>query len=108
MNRTPGRNSASALTLPSWLELQVARTPDAVALTFQGSHLTFRELNCRANQVAHRLRQCGVGRDTLVGLFMDRSVELAVGLIGILKAGGAYLPLEVSLPEMTAPFARTT
>lgn len=87
------------LTLHSWFEQQVAQTPDAVALTFQGVHLTYRELNRRANQVAHRLRQCGVGRDTLVGLFMDRSVELAVGLIGILKAGGAYLPLDPAYPR---------
>ena len=86
-------------------EEQVERTPEAVAVVYEGASLTYRELNGRANQLAHRLRELGVGPDVLVGLCAERSLEMIVGLLGILKAGGAYLPLDPHLP--TAQVATT-
>lgn len=80
-------------------ETQVERTPEAVALVAGVTHLSYRELNRQANQVAHYLRKLGVGPDALVGLCMERSVDLFVGLLGILKAGGAYVPLDAALPS---------
>jgi len=80
-------------------EQQVERTPDAVAAVFENQQLTYLELNRRANQLAHRLRKFGVGPDVLVGLAVERSLEMLVGLLGILKAGGAYLPLDPSHPR---------
>jgi amino acid adenylation domain-containing protein len=79
-------------------EEQVSRTPEAVALIYEKEELTYTELNTRANRLAHYLRECGVAADQLVGLCMERSVELVVGLLGILKAGGAYVPLDPSYP----------
>jgi amino acid adenylation domain-containing protein len=76
----------------------VVRAPNEIALICEDHHLTFRELNARANQVANRLQQLGVGPDTLVGLCVERSPEMIVGLLGILKAGGAYVPLDPSYP----------
>src|SRR6266571_357082 len=86
-------------TVHGWIEAQVERTPDAVAVTFEGEDLTYRELNRRANQVAHHLKGLGIGPDALVGVFLERSLELVVGLLGILKAGGAYLPLDTVYPK---------
>ena len=85
-------------TLPELFEAQVERTPEAVALVFEGESLTYRELNARANQLAHYLRDQGVKPETLVGLCVERSLEMIVGLLGVVKAGGGYLPLEPSLP----------
>jgi len=79
-------------------EEQVARTPDAVALRFEGRALTYRELNRRANRLAGRLTAAGVGPDVLVGLVAERSFEMVVAVLAILKAGGAYVPLDASLP----------
>lgn len=75
------------------------RTPNAVAVTFEGERLTYRELNQRANQLAHYLRRMGVGPDVLVGLMVDRSPEAIVGILGVLKAGGAYVPLDPQYPS---------
>ncbi len=82
----------------SWFEEQVARTPDAVAVVYEHQQLTYSELNCRANQLAHYLRSLGVGADVLVGICVERSLEMIVGLLGILKAGGAYVPLDPEYP----------
>jgi amino acid adenylation domain-containing protein len=79
-------------------EEQVARTPAAVALTFDGRHLTYRELNERANRLARHLSRAGVGRDSIVPICVERSIEMVVGLYGILKAGAAYLPLDPAYP----------
>jgi amino acid adenylation domain-containing protein len=79
-------------------EDQVAQTPNAVAVVCEGAHLTYQELNRRANQVAHHLRMLGVGPEVLVGLCTERSLEMVVGLLGILKAGGAYVPLDPTYP----------
>jgi amino acid adenylation domain-containing protein len=86
-------------SLHQLFEAQVARTPEAVALVWGQQELTYGELNRRANQVAHHLRTLGVGQETLVGLCLERSVEMVVGLLGILKAGGAYVPLDPAYPK---------
>ena len=78
---------------------QVEKTPTAVAVEFGETKLTYRELNERANQLAHYLRTAGVGPDVLVGVCIERSAELVVALLGILKAGAAYLPLETEYPS---------
>src|SRR6266516_50321 len=80
-------------------EAQVARTPDAVALKHDAGTISYRELNCRANQLAHRLRSLGVGPESLVGVYLERSVEMVVSLLGVLKAGGAYVPLDAVYPQ---------
>jgi len=80
-------------------EEQVKQTPDAVAVIWENQHLTYRELNSRANQLAHYLRSLGVAPDTLVGLCVERSLEMIVGILGILKAGGAYVPLDPAYPK---------
>lgn len=79
-------------------EEQVARTPEAVAVVFEQQQLTYQELNSRANQLAHYLRTLGVSADVLVGICIERSLDMMVGLLGILKAGGAYVPLDPSYP----------
>src|SRR5262249_26659395 len=91
-------------TLPELFEAQVARTPDAVAVVFADGTLTYGELNARANQLAHHLRALGVGPEVVVGLCVERSLELLIGLLGILKAGGAYLPLDPSYPRERLAF----
>ncbi len=77
---------------------QVARTPDAIAVSFEGQSLSYRELDERSNQVAQHLRSLGVGPEVLVGLCVERSAEMVVGLLGVLKAGGAYVPLDPAYP----------
>jgi amino acid adenylation domain-containing protein len=85
-------------------EAQAERTPDAAAVVFEGSQLTYRELNERANQLAHHLQKLGVGPDVLVGLFMERSLEMVIGMYGILKAGGAYVPMDPEYPPERVAF----
>lgn len=80
-------------------EEQVERTPEAVAVIYEGKSLSYAELNGRANRLAHHLRAAGVGPDQLVGICVERSLEMVVGLLGILKAGGAYLPLDPAYPS---------
>jgi len=79
-------------------ESQVERIPDAVAVVFEHQQLTYRELNQRANQLAHHLQTLGVRAEVLVGLCVERSLEMIIGLLGILKAGGAYVPLDPNYP----------
>ena len=79
-------------------EEQVKRTPEAVAVVYSDQQLTYNELNCRANQLAHYLQSLGVKPDQLVGICLERSLEMIVGLLGILKAGGAYVPLDPEYP----------
>src|SRR5262249_47946692 len=86
-------------TLPELFAAQALKTPDAVAVVFEDRQLTSRELDERSNQVARHLRGRGVGPEVVVGLCLERSLELMVGLIGILKAGGAYLPLDPDHPR---------
>ncbi|MEM9092190.1 MAG: condensation domain-containing protein, partial [Cyanobacteria bacterium P01_F01_bin.53] len=88
-------------------EAQVELTPDAVAVVFEDQQLTYGELNARANQLAHYLQDLGVGPEVLVGLCVERSIEMVVGLLGILKAGGAYVPLDPSYPTARLEFMLT-
>ncbi|UCD34366.1 MAG: amino acid adenylation domain-containing protein [Nitrospiraceae bacterium] len=85
-------------------EEQVERTPDAAAVIFEERQLTYGELNSRANQLAHYLRKHGVGPDTLVGICVERSLEMVIAILGILKAGGAYVPLDPAYPEERLAF----
>ena len=85
-------------TIAQLFEQQAARTPDAVAVVSAGRSLTYRELDHRSNQLARHLQQFGVQRETLVGIAVERSVEMMVGLLAILKAGGAYVPMDPSYP----------
>jgi amino acid adenylation domain-containing protein len=80
-------------------EAQVERNPEAEAVVYGEQRLSYEELNRRANQLAHYLRGQGVGAETLVGLCIERSLEMVVGILGILKAGGAYVPLDPSYPR---------
>src|SRR6267143_996509 len=83
---------------PRLLEGQVARHPTKTAVACEEKSLTYSELNARANQLARHLRALGVGRDSVVGICIDRSLEMAVAILGILKSGGAYLPLDPEYP----------
>jgi amino acid adenylation domain-containing protein len=85
-------------------EAQVERTPDAVAIVFEERQLTYRELNARANQLAHYLQNRGVRSEVLVAICIDRSVEMLVAIWGILKAGGAYVPIEPIYPAERIAF----
>jgi len=80
-------------------EEQVEGSPDAVAVVLEDQQLTYKELNSRANQLAHYLQRLGVGPESLVAICLDRSIDMIVGLLGILKAGGAYVPLDPSYPK---------
>ncbi len=89
----------SAAPLHRLIEAQAARTPEAVAVEFEGERLTYRELDQAAGRLAERLRLLGLGPEPLVGLAMERSPELVVALMGILKAGAAYVPLDPAYPR---------
>lgn len=78
---------------------QVAQTPDAVAITFADEQLTYQQLNARANQLAHYLQSLGVEPEFKVGLCVERSLEMIIGILGIIKAGGAYIPLDPNYPQ---------
>ena len=86
------------------VEAQVERTPDKTAVLFGQQSLTYQELNDRANQLAHFLRTLQVGPETLVGICVDRSLEMVIGLLAILKAGAAYVPLDPSYPQERLTF----
>ncbi len=86
------------------VEEQAERTPDDVAVTVGSHRLTYRELNRRANQVAHRVRELGAGPDALVGICLDRSPDLIAAVLGVLKAGAAYLPLDPEYPAERLAF----
>jgi amino acid adenylation domain-containing protein len=83
---------------------QARRTPQAVAVWFDGQSLTYAQVETRANRLAHHLRRLGVGPDVLVGLCIERSLDLPVALLGILKGGGAYVPLDPSFPQQRLAF----
>ncbi|MEH2404597.1 MAG: amino acid adenylation domain-containing protein [Nostoc sp.] len=85
-------------------ETQVEKTPDAIAVVFEEELISYRELNLRANQLAHYLQSLGVGSEVLVGLCVERSLEMVVGVLGILKAGGAYVPLDYAYPQERLAF----
>src|SRR6185437_15829684 len=95
----PAQQYQQEQLLQELFEAQVPLHPDAVAVAYEGESLTYAELNIRANQLAWHLRERGVGPDRLVGICMERSLEMVVGLLGVLKAGGAYVPLDPSYPS---------
>jgi len=80
-------------------EQQAARTREAIAVEFEGERLTYHELNARSNQLARHLQTLGVGPETLVGICVERSIEMVVGLLGILKTGGGYVPVDPEYPQ---------
>jgi len=85
-------------------EAQSERSPAAIAVVCQRRELTYQELNCRANQLAHVLKQMGVGPEALVGLYLERSLEMIVALLAVLKAGGAYVPMDTAYPRERLAF----
>jgi len=92
-------NYPKDLCIHQLFEAQVEQTPDAIALVFEDEQLTYQQLNNRSNQLAHYLQKLGVGSEVLVGICLERSVEMVVGLLGILKAGAAYVPLDPTYPQ---------
>ena len=103
-------NAATAAFLPrdrclqEMFQEQVERTPDQPALVAGAEQFTYLELNRRANQLAHHLRSLGIGPESLVGVLMERSADMVVGLLAILKAGGAYVPLDAAYPKQRISF----
>ena len=120
-------SSINLLSIPEWIELtaqsdkavgaqdfgtcihrlfenQVKQTPGAIAVQWENEKLTYWELDQRANQLAHHLIKVGVGQEQIVGLYVDRSIEMVVGILGILKAGGAYLPIDLAYPPERIAF----
>jgi amino acid adenylation domain-containing protein/non-ribosomal peptide synthase protein (TIGR01720 family) len=97
-NETARPYPGDEVTIQRLFEEQVERTPERVAVHFEGEELTYAELNSRANRLARTLQQKGVGPEKLVGICLQRSLEMVVGLLGILKAGGAYVPIDPSYP----------
>jgi len=91
-------------TIIDLFQEQVEKTPDNIAVVFENQSLSYRDLNTKANQLAHYLMTIGVSRETLVGICVDRSLDMVVGLLGILKAGAAYVPLDPNYPEKRLQF----
>jgi amino acid adenylation domain-containing protein/non-ribosomal peptide synthase protein (TIGR01720 family) len=87
-----------------WFESQVECTPDKIAVVYENQQLTYTHLNQRANQLAHHLQQLGVGPEVLVGICVERSLDMVVGVLGILKAGGAYVPIDPTYPKERLAF----
>ncbi|OKP94754.1 non-ribosomal peptide synthetase [Paenibacillus sp. P32E] len=97
MNKTD-KIAIEQLTLVERFERQVAQDPDRIAILFEQSRVTFGELNAKANQMARKLRTKNIGRDTIIGLYMQRSMEMIVGMLAVMKAGAAYVPIDPSYP----------
>ena len=104
LDREPGNERAAATTLPALFAAQAVRTPDAVAVVFEDRQLSYAALEAHANRLAHHLRGLGAGPETVVGLCVERSPEMVIGLLGILKAGAAYLPLDPQYPRERLAF----
>ncbi|MFF5020274.1 amino acid adenylation domain-containing protein, partial [Streptomyces sp. NPDC001165] len=96
--------SVPPTTLPALFQDQAARTPEATAVVFDGTTLTYGELNIRANRLAHHLIEHGVGPEDIVGMALPRSIDLVVAMLGVLKAGAAYLPIDTEYPEERVRF----
>ncbi|HSD46007.1 MAG TPA: amino acid adenylation domain-containing protein, partial [Pyrinomonadaceae bacterium] len=104
---TEWNDTAVNWTEPSFVglfEKQVELTPDVAAVEFAGQHLSYRELNARANQLAHHLRALGVGVDSRVGICFEPGLEMVTAVLGALKAGGAYVPLDPNYPQERLQF----
>ena len=98
------RARVAAATLPALFAAQAGRTPAATAVVFEDRRPSYAELDAHANQLAHHLRGQGIGPETVVGLLVERSPEMLIGLFGILKAGAAYLPLDPGYPAERLAF----
>lgn len=98
------RRFARDICIHELFERQVERTPDNIAVVFEDRSLTYRELNQRSNQLAHKLRTLGVGPEVLVGICVERSLEMLVAILGVLKSGGGYLPLDPAYPKNRRAF----
>src|SRR3989344_197080 len=92
------------MTIHALFEAQVKKTPNNIAVIFEDQQLTYRELNQKANQLAHYLRRQGIEPDQLLGICIDRSLEMIIGVLGILKAGGAYVPIDPAYPKERIDF----
>jgi aspartate racemase len=103
-NISPTIDSDNNSCIHKWFEAQVQCKPDAVAVVCEDKQLTYQELNTRANKLAHHLQSLEVGPNVLVGICVERSLEMVVGLLGILKAGGAYVPLDPAYPKERLSF----
>lgn len=103
-DRPQPRELAHVIPVHQLFEQQALREPDALAVVCSNTRLSYRELNERANQLAHYLRSCGVGADVPVAICLERSVWMLVALLGVLKAGGAYVPLDPSYPRERLAF----
>ena len=101
-NDTSAQRSHS--TIHKLFEMHTACIPDTIALVYKEQQLSYAELNGRANQLAHYLRCRGIGPDVLVGLYVTRSIEMIIGILGILKAGGAYVPIDSNYPSKRIAF----
>ncbi len=100
----PIRNYSQDVCIHHLFEAQVERVPHRVAVVCEDLQLTYEQLNRRANQLAHHLQFLGVGPEVMVGLCVDRSLEMVIGILGILKAGGAYVPLDPTYPQERLAF----
>src|SRR3954465_1892734 len=105
--RTIPRFPQDSAAIHHVVEAQVRQRPDAGAVVCNGEKLSYRELNERANQVAHALKNFGVGPESLVGVLMNRSVRTVVAILGILKAGGCYVPIDLAYPKERIQFILT-
>ena len=93
-----GAGAASCTTVHQLFEEQVKKTPDSIAVVFEDEQVTYRELNTRANQLAHYLSALGVAPERLVAICLERSVEMIVSILAVLKAGAAYVPIDPNYP----------
>lgn len=94
-----GREYPRQSTLHELVSARAGRTPDRVAVTYEGRSLTYAQIDERSNRLAHALCELGVGVESLVGLYVERSLEMVIGMLGVIKAGGAYIPIDPDLPE---------
>ncbi|WP_157867665.1 non-ribosomal peptide synthetase [Gloeothece citriformis] len=92
------------LCLHQWFEASVRRSPHAIATVFETQYLTYQDLNQRANQLAHYLQKLGIKPGSLVGICLDRCLEMPIAILAVLKAGGAYIPLDPTYPEQRLAF----
>jgi non-ribosomal peptide synthetase component F len=97
-------NYSYSTTIHQLFETQVEKTPNQIAVSFEDSSLTYRQLNERANQIAHYLIELGVKPEQLIGICVERSLEMIIGVLGVLKAGGGYVPLDPAYPKERLKF----
>ncbi len=99
MDRFANNDAVRGELIHHLIEVNVKKNPEKTALVFQDQSLTYEEMNCRANRIAHYLRSLGIGVEQLIGVYMDHSLDMVVAILAVLKAGGAYVPLDPTYPE---------